>query len=189
MMSVLRRIAMGMGGTVVVALVIGLAAPKTVRAVVSTLVTVANTSANPVPTQAMDNPALQHFEVSASCTTVVSCANDTVILNVPVGMTAVVQDVSADCQVAVPDVLNSLFARLGRYESALGRRGNCRAHTNSVDAECLRREQIRIRATSNTVCRQHIDGPAGTVYVQDIGASHFVFCTANISGYYVKNGL
>ena len=50
-MNVLRRIAMAMGGTVVVALVIGLAAPKTVHAVVSALVTVANTPANPVPAQ------------------------------------------------------------------------------------------------------------------------------------------
>ena len=33
-MNVLRRIAMGIGGTVVAALVIGLAAPKTVHALV-----------------------------------------------------------------------------------------------------------------------------------------------------------
>jgi len=56
-MNVLRRITMGIGGTVVVALVIGLAAPKTVRAVVSTLVTVANTPANPVPNRDVDNSA------------------------------------------------------------------------------------------------------------------------------------
>jgi len=50
-MNVLRRIAMAVGGTVAVALVIGLVAPKTVHAVVSALVTVANTSANPVAVQ------------------------------------------------------------------------------------------------------------------------------------------
>jgi len=50
-MNVLRRIAMAVGGTVVVALVIGLVAPKTVHALVSALVTVANTSSNPVPAQ------------------------------------------------------------------------------------------------------------------------------------------
>ena len=50
-MSILRRIAMGIGGTVVVALVFSLAAPKTVHAVVSALVTVANTATNPVPAQ------------------------------------------------------------------------------------------------------------------------------------------
>ena len=56
-MNIQRRIAMAIGGTVVVALVIGLAAPKTVHAVVSALVTVANTSANPVPNRDVDNSA------------------------------------------------------------------------------------------------------------------------------------
>lgn len=51
MMNVIRKIAMGIGGTVVVAAFIGLVAPKTVHAVVSALVTVANTPANPVPSE------------------------------------------------------------------------------------------------------------------------------------------
>lgn len=48
-MNVLRRIVVGLAGVVVVALAIELAAPKAVHALVSTLVTVTNTSANPVP--------------------------------------------------------------------------------------------------------------------------------------------
>ncbi len=56
-MNVLRRIAMVIGGTVVVALVIGLAAPKTVHALVSALVTVTNTAANPVPVDPDGNAA------------------------------------------------------------------------------------------------------------------------------------
>ncbi len=56
-MNLPRRIAMAIGGTVAVALVIGLAAPKTVHALVSALVTVANTSANPVPNRDVDNSA------------------------------------------------------------------------------------------------------------------------------------
>jgi len=48
-MNIVRRIIVGLAGVVVVALAMELAAPKAVRAVVSTLVTVANTSANPVP--------------------------------------------------------------------------------------------------------------------------------------------
>lgn len=51
MMNVIRKIAMGIGGTVVVALFIGLMAPKAVHAVVSALVTVANTPTNPVPAE------------------------------------------------------------------------------------------------------------------------------------------
>jgi len=63
MMNVLRRIAMSIGGTAAVALVIGLAAPKTVHAVVSALVTVANTSANPVPTTDVMRSVAQNVEL------------------------------------------------------------------------------------------------------------------------------
>ena len=49
-MNVLRRIAMGIGGTVVVALALTLTVPRAAHAVLSALVTVTNTSANPVPT-------------------------------------------------------------------------------------------------------------------------------------------
>jgi hypothetical protein len=48
-MTVLRRIAMAISGTVVVALVLTLAVPKAAHAVFSALVTVTNTPANPVP--------------------------------------------------------------------------------------------------------------------------------------------
>jgi hypothetical protein len=50
-MNVLRRIAMAIGGTVVVALVLMLAVPRTAHAVFSALVTVVNTPKNPVPVQ------------------------------------------------------------------------------------------------------------------------------------------
>ena len=66
MMNVLRRIAMGIGGAVVVALAIGLAAPKTVRAVVSALVTVANTSTNPVPAQEVKESRSNFVSVTLS---------------------------------------------------------------------------------------------------------------------------
>ena len=62
-MNVLRRIAMGIGGTVVVALVFSLAAPKTVHALVSALVTVANTTANPVPTTDVMRSVAQNVEL------------------------------------------------------------------------------------------------------------------------------
>lgn len=53
-MNIVRRIVVGLAGVIVVALAIELAAPKAVHAIVSTLVTVANTSSNPVPTVAVD---------------------------------------------------------------------------------------------------------------------------------------
>jgi len=56
-MNVLRRIAMAIGGTVVVALILTLAVPRAAHAVLSALVTVTNTSSNPVPNRDVDNSA------------------------------------------------------------------------------------------------------------------------------------
>ncbi len=53
-MNVLRKILVGLGCIVVIALVLALASPKTVRAVVATLVQVTNTPSNPVNTAAAD---------------------------------------------------------------------------------------------------------------------------------------
>ena len=52
----------GIAGVLFVASVMTLVAPKTVHALVSALVTVANTSANPVPNRDVDNPARQAFQ-------------------------------------------------------------------------------------------------------------------------------
>jgi hypothetical protein len=50
-MKILQRLLMGLGTVLLLALALQLVAPKAVRAVVSTLVTIANTSSNPVPVQ------------------------------------------------------------------------------------------------------------------------------------------
>jgi hypothetical protein len=59
MKSLAKRVAEVIGGVAIAALLLALAAPKAVHAIVSTLVTVSNTTANPVPTRATDNPARQ----------------------------------------------------------------------------------------------------------------------------------
>lgn len=53
-MNIVRRIVVATAGVVVVALVLALAEPKAVHAVVSALVTVSNGPGNPVPTVAVD---------------------------------------------------------------------------------------------------------------------------------------
>ncbi len=58
-----ERIAMGIGGVVVAVLLLAVAAPKAVHAIVSTLVTVANTPTNPVPTRDVADPT--NFPYSA----------------------------------------------------------------------------------------------------------------------------
>jgi hypothetical protein len=54
-----KRMITAIGGMAIAAFLLTLAAPKAVQAVVSTLVTVANTTTNPVPTKATDNRARQ----------------------------------------------------------------------------------------------------------------------------------
>ena len=56
-MNALRRIAMAISGTVVAALVLTLAVPRAAHAVLSALVTITNTAANPVPNRDVDNSA------------------------------------------------------------------------------------------------------------------------------------
>ncbi|MGB7023290.1 MAG: hypothetical protein WBD73_05775 [Candidatus Acidiferrales bacterium] len=53
-MNIVRRIVVATAGMVIVALVLALAEPKAVHAVVSALVTVSNGAGNPVPTMAVD---------------------------------------------------------------------------------------------------------------------------------------
>jgi hypothetical protein len=100
MKSFLKRMIKAIGGVAIAAVLLTLAAPKTVQAVVSTLVTVANTAANPVPTQAVDNPAKTPFAAFGSCSVSGSVCNASDFFAVPVGMTAVVQDVSGQCRVS-----------------------------------------------------------------------------------------
>ncbi len=96
----LKRIAMGIGGVVVAAMLLAVAAPKAVHAIVSTLVTIANTPSNPVPTLSVDNPAKTPFFATATWKDANSdqCLAEH-FLAIPPGMTAVVQDVSGYCRV------------------------------------------------------------------------------------------
>jgi hypothetical protein len=97
-MSILKKIAIGFGGVVLAALLLALTAPKAVHAVVSTLVTVANTATNPVPVHSVDSPALlQAFEVGGDCVSSAFQPCSGTLLTVPAGLTAVVQDVSGYC--------------------------------------------------------------------------------------------
>jgi hypothetical protein len=98
-MNVLRKFLVGLGSLVVVALVLALAAPKTVRAVVSTLVTVSNTTSNPVPTADVYHSATQSvslfcdFSLNTSCISLPPTGGPNVAYTVPAGQTLMVTDV------------------------------------------------------------------------------------------------
>jgi hypothetical protein len=101
MLNVLRRIAMGIGGIVAVALISSLAAPRAAQAVVSALVTVANTAANPVPTEAVkesrDNFISISFAPDISSTYMEVSPDGTISstpFSIPAGQRFVITDVN-----------------------------------------------------------------------------------------------
>jgi hypothetical protein len=106
MKSFLKRTITAIGGVAIAAFLLALAAPKRVQAVVSTLVTVANTTTNPVPTQAVDNPANTPFAASGNCSVQDTSCVISDFFAVPVGMTAVVQDFSGQCRVSPVGLAN-----------------------------------------------------------------------------------
>ncbi len=63
-MKILPRLLMGLGTVLLLALTLQLFAPKMVYGVVSTLVTVANSAANPVASRNVDNPATYPFSAN-----------------------------------------------------------------------------------------------------------------------------
>ncbi len=63
-MKILPRLLWGLGTVLLLALTLQLCAPPAVHAVVSTLVTVANTAANPVGSRNVDNPATYPYSAN-----------------------------------------------------------------------------------------------------------------------------
>ncbi len=97
-MNLLQRVLMGFGTVLLLAVSLQLFAPRAVHALVSTLVTVANTNANPVPVHSVDAATpLQPFQASGSCFSEGGPCSASQFISVPAGLTAVAQDVSGDC--------------------------------------------------------------------------------------------
>ena len=189
MMSVLRRIAMGIGGTAVVAVVIGLAAPKTVHAVVSALVTVTNTTSNPVPTQSVDNPVLQAFQATDSCvfnsTTFCQSQNPNMV---PLGMTAVVQNASGHCDLIGVPAPSPIEVSLGNFSSQASNFGIVTfpavlGGTSGGFTSYVFGGQTTFYGISTSAFQ------SGFQFLVFEGANTTGTCNFSISGYYVKNGL
>jgi hypothetical protein len=187
----IRRIAMATGGTVVVALVLTLAVPRTAHAVFSALVTITNTAANPVPTQSVDNPALApSFSVAVVCSTFndATCENSIPSI-IPSGMTAVVKDISGHCRFPTVDSAPTLL-----YVSG-GNHG-----LDSTGAFTGFSVELTPILVGQFAGLEYYDfGRETTLYAPSTTASQGSFrvtgqisnlgdCTVNLSGYYVKNG-
>ncbi len=95
MKNVLKRIAMGVGGVVIVALLLALVAPKAVHAIVSTLVTVANTYSNPVPVaQAKANYINLAYDSNTSGYDELLADGTSTPFSIPAGEKLVITDIS-----------------------------------------------------------------------------------------------
>jgi len=203
-MNVLRRIAMAVGGTVVVALVLMLVVPGTTHAVLSALVTITNTAANPVPVQSVDDHAMHAFQEAAGCTSAanVNCQAQG-LFPVPPGMTAVVQDVSGLCNFN-PSPTTTGFAPPPTSVAIEAINSAATPITsdnpNGVAAVEL---QAVFQGTIRSLNTFYTFGRPITLYAASPSAgpqASFTFfvetpenfsadCGFNISGYYVKNGL
>jgi hypothetical protein len=203
-MNVLRRIAVAIGGIVVVALVLTLAVPRTAHAVFSALVTVANTATNPVPVQSVDDHAQHAFQREAGCT---SAANVQCVVSglfpVPLGMTAVVQDMSGICDFS-PSTTASGFAPppSGVTLSALNSAATAATPDNPAGVAPVDLQAV-FQGTSGSTNTFYTFGRRITLYAASPSAGpqatfDFVVgppenfsaaCRFDISGYYVKNGL
>ena len=103
MKSLAKRMVSVIGGLAIAAFLVTLATPKAVHAIVSTLVTVSNTAANPVPTRAADNPARQAVLLTAGIVMPDGQPTGTLLMNsesvqftVPAGQRLVVDSVSGN---------------------------------------------------------------------------------------------
>ena len=98
----------GIAGVLFVASAMTLVAPKAVHALVSALVTVANTSANPVPVSNVNEPALEAYQ--DFCRVDLSITNGCDFQTVPAGKRLVIQD--ADISLAVASGVRPYYVAL-----------------------------------------------------------------------------
>lgn len=113
----------GIAGVLFVASAMTLVAPKTVHAVVSALVTVANTSANPVPISNMEDPgriAYEGFQAGIGSSGCSSSQCTFAFGQVPPNHRLVIENISGETFSVSPGViavraLNSSFIRLASF--------------------------------------------------------------------------
>jgi hypothetical protein len=99
-MNLIKKISMFVGFVVLAAAIVSALAPKATHALVATLVQVANTPSNPVPT--LEQEAQSAFVVQGFCTPNLGgpaglCDVGT-LYTVPAGKTAVLESLAYDCQ-------------------------------------------------------------------------------------------
>jgi hypothetical protein len=101
-MQFAKRMFMGFGVVAFMTVLLSLSAPKVVHGIVATLVQVANTSANPVPT--LEEEAQSAFVAQGSCNYSLGSCNINTLYSVPAGRTAVLESLSVGCETSPSSV-------------------------------------------------------------------------------------
>jgi hypothetical protein len=91
LMKLLNKVMWGLGLLAVLMLLMSVVAPRTTHALVSTLVTVSNTTANPVPVVSSDSAGQHPF--TATCTGVNAGTTASCTVAVPAGIELVIQNI------------------------------------------------------------------------------------------------
>ena len=196
MMKSLRKALVGIGGLAVLALLMTLAAPKAAHAIVSTLVTVANTAADPVPVHSVDAKTVQPFQASGSCFSEEAACTSSQFFVVPSGMSAVAQDVSGSCVLTnfgtVPPPPPGKL--LLTSSSGTGSVGN-----GTVELAPVFENSSTVNGNFTSTAATYTFGRQTTLYAQSnsAGQGSFSFsvtpgslgaqCSVNISGQYVTD--
>jgi hypothetical protein len=93
----IKKISMFVGFVVLAAAIVSALAPKATHALVATLVQVANTSSNPVPT--LEQEAQSAFDAQGTCQISFGGCAVATLYTVPAGKTAVLESVAFNCAV------------------------------------------------------------------------------------------
>ena len=117
MKKIVTRFLAGLGAILVLAISLQLFAPNAVHAVVSTLVTVANTGANPVITQAADNHA--RTAVALQCLAIGNTGNEQTGCALTTGQTSTPFEVPAGQRLVIEYINGTLSIPVGSTPSSV----------------------------------------------------------------------
>lgn len=165
-MRLLKQALAVLGAFVVFLAIAALVAPKAARGVAAALVQVTNTSANPVPTVATDNPAAQPFQSFSTGSQLLFG------VSVPVGKRLVIENISAACVDATP-ILSDM-----RVFTTAG--GNFAQYTSAP--QTVGTQEI----IWNQPGRLYADSGTGVTIGTGAGTASGSNCAASLSGYLVN---
>jgi hypothetical protein len=168
-----KRLLMGVGAVALTAMLVSLAAPRAVHAVVAALVQVTNTPANPVPVVDLSKSAAQNIELVCIDTSPYPCflvpPTGTIDLTtltawtVPAGTNFVITDVEINTEVEMDGVTATFFGVLWTPPDSSPQRGDSWTVTNGPTAEFTFPSGIVVASGSTITGKIGPDVISGTV--------------------------